>query len=475
MSTYYNNILSQPRIDFKKAIKLARNDTHIDPLLFDLLTTISPHGKEMSIAKIIKSYAENNVKQFKIIAEEKEHNLIIKIGNSNVMFSSHMDTVQSRVARETNELFLTEDNYVYAGYPKEKRIYLDAKKQSVEQEEMEKEAEDIGMSFRNYVMHNGILYGSDDDFDGWTNTGLKFTYKTVTDTSSTILGADDKLGCYIMCRMMKEGISGLYVFHVGEEAGGVGSSYLASERKELFTDIDYCVAFDRKGYNDVIHRQSGGECCSTQFASAVCDAMNAYLPPKEQAEPSSLGSFTDSANYTELIAECTNLPVGYFDQHTSSEYFDLEWLERYAIPAYINMPWTDLPVKRNPVKKFNNLWSGYSGNRNRNYGRYDFFDNDEMYNKRFDNRFSSSSLINKVSRTKNTQRRTNQSAIDKIAHQLNNLQEYTPEDGFASEENHGQRVKRVLYSLISQNLTLEEIAELVVDTYENAENSSFEF
>ena len=53
-----------------------------------------------------------------------------------------MDTVQSRVARETNELFLTEDNYVYAGYPKEKRIYLDAKKQSVEQEEMEKEEED---------------------------------------------------------------------------------------------------------------------------------------------------------------------------------------------------------------------------------------------------------------------------------------------------------------------------------------------
>jgi len=465
---YYNSLINRERVDFSKATKLSLNDKHIDPLLFNLLTTISPHGKEGFIAKIIMDYVTKNVKQFKVIPDKEKHNLIIQVGKSNVMFSSHMDTVQSKGARATNNLYLTKDNYVYAGYPKESRVYINSSNQTIKQDEMEKEAEDIGMAFSNYVMHNGVLYGSDDDFDGWVNTGLKFKYKTVTSTSSTILGADDKLGCYIMCRLMKEGIQGLYVFHVGEESGGIGSSYLADKRQELFKNIDYCIAFDRKGYNDVIHRQSGGECCSTQFASALCDAMNPYLPPKEQAEPSSFGSFTDSANYTELIAECTNLPVGYFDQHTSSEYFDLEWLERYAIPAYLNLAWTDLPIKRNPEAKFNY----YGRNYGRNYGNYNFWNDDD---ERFNERFTTTSVANRVSSFKNNKRRSSQSTIDKISHQLTQLEEYNATEGFSSEENHGQRVKRVLYSLISGNLTLEEIAELVVDTHENAEDSRFEF
>ena len=60
--------------------------------------------------------------------------------------------------------------------------------------------------------------------------------------------------------------------------------------------------------------------------------------------PSSGGSFTDSANYTHLIAECTNVAVGYFDQHTAREKFDLEWLERHLIPALIKVDWDNLPV-----------------------------------------------------------------------------------------------------------------------------------
>ena len=89
-----------------------------------------------------KNYVTKNVKQFKIIPDKEVGNLIIQVGKSNVMFSSHMDTVQ-RTARKTNDLYITEDNYVYAAYPKQKRTYLDNKKEAIEQFEMEKEAEEI--------------------------------------------------------------------------------------------------------------------------------------------------------------------------------------------------------------------------------------------------------------------------------------------------------------------------------------------
>ena len=478
-ATYLSRYEYERNVDFSKATKATRNGGQMDTLLYDLLTTISPHKREYDISKIIQNYVTKNVKQFKIIPDKEVGNLIIQVGKSNVMFSSHMDTVQ-RTARKTNDLYITEDNYVYAAYPKQKRTYLDNKKEAIEQFEMEKEAEEIGMDFENYVMHNGNLYGSDDDFDGWVKTGLKYKYKDTVIPSGTILGADDKLGCYIMCRMMKEGISGLYVFHVGEEEGGVGSTHLSENRVELFKTIDYCVAFDRKGYNDVIYSQSGGQCCSNQFASAICDEMNILLPPKEQARPSPNGSFTDSANYTHLIPECTNLPVGYFDQHTSSEYFDLEWLERYAIPAYLGIHWTDLPVKRDPQKK---LYGSNYGTYGRNYGYGRGYgswqrDNDLSWQRdtflesEEDEIVSSSpSFINRVNTVK-TQRNTHQSTLDKISHQLTQLEEFDPSIGFNKEENRGQRIKRVLYSILSSNLTLEQIAELVVDTHENADCDS---
>ena len=117
-------------------------------------------------------------------------------------------------------------------------------------------------------------------------------------------------------------MSGLYVFHVGEEVGGVGSSYLAKTYPDKFHNIDRCIAFDHRGYSDVITHQAGGRCCSDAFANALCKQMNPHLPPMQPMAPSSGGTFTDSANYTHLIAECTNVAVGYFDQHTAQEKFD---------------------------------------------------------------------------------------------------------------------------------------------------------
>ena len=121
----------------------------------------------------------------------------------------------------------------------------------------------LGRSYSYYTLfpNNGVankrtLFGSNSQFDDWTSTDIKYTTtRTVTKPTPCVLGADDKLGCYIMCRLIEAGVSGLYVFHVGEEVGGIGSSYLAKTYPDKFHNIDRCIAFDRKGYSDVITHQ----------------------------------------------------------------------------------------------------------------------------------------------------------------------------------------------------------------------------
>jgi len=464
--SYYFN--AKPKVNLEETTLLQRDDGNMNTLLFDLLTIPSPHGTEKVIADIILSFISNKLsaKDFKVL-DGDIGNLIVRVGkNNNVMFSSHMDTVHTSNRNNLN-LHLTDENYVYASVDELTKVYYNDQDEVVSQHQIEQEAKKEGASYDHYIMWGNKLYGSDDDFDDWSDLNMEYTHKHTVVNKNYVLGADDKLGCYIMCRMIEKKVPGLYVFHVGEECGGIGSSHLADKRKDLFKDIDYCIAFDRKGYNDVIYRQSGGQCCSNEFAKAICGEMNVFLPPQEKAEPSPNGSFTDSANYTDLIAECTNMPVGYFDQHGSGEHFDLEWLERYAIPAYTGIDWTSLPVVRDP--SFKPVYNpSRFGNYNQSFGRSYGYSSWERESDLFDNHEPVRAIKAKIARNKN------QSTIDKIHNLIHDkLDTFEVDEGFATEETHRQRVQRVLYSFIASSLTLEEIAELIVDVYENKDDSDF--
>jgi hypothetical protein len=57
------------------------------------------------------------------------------------------------------------------------------------------------------------------------------------------------------------------------------------------------------------------------------------------------GTFTDTANYTHLIPECTNISVGYYNAHQATEYLDVSfaaWLLERLCALDINA----LPVLR---------------------------------------------------------------------------------------------------------------------------------
>jgi hypothetical protein len=72
------------------------------------------------------------------------------------------------------------------------------------------------------------------------------------------------------------------------------------------------------------------------------------------------GVFTDSANFTELIPECTNVSVGYFNEHTHDELQNITYLEKLA-KACVSANWDKLVVKRKVgfdteiLKKYNGM------------------------------------------------------------------------------------------------------------------------
>lgn len=182
------------------------------------------------------------------------------------------------------------------------------------------------------------------------------------------LGADDKAGTVIMLNMITEKIPGLYYFFIGEESGCIGSSALSRKYTELveagtLPKVNKCIAFDRRGYDSVITRQAGSKCASDKFASELAKRLNEY---GFWFKNDSGGVYTDSAEFTDVIQECSNLSVGYFSEHTTSEKQDIEFLELLSI-VVTKIDWETLPIEREVDKvytgKKSKTTSSYVSNR----------------------------------------------------------------------------------------------------------------
>jgi hypothetical protein len=193
------------------------------------------------------------------------------------------------------------------------------------------------------------LYSKEDD------NGDEIIY---TD-GSTILGADDKSGVTVMLYMMDKGVQGLYYFFVGEERGGIGSNKVSADYDsiEYLKDIKRCVSFDRRKTISVITQQLGRVCCSNEFGTALCkeygkSGINFSLDPT--------GIYTDSASFIDDIPECTNISVGYENEHTGRELQNMTFLTKLC-EASVKVDWNSLPTARKVglnqelVKKHKNL------------------------------------------------------------------------------------------------------------------------
>ena len=221
-----------------------------------------------------------------------------------------------------------------------------------------------------------------------TSVNHVFDGKFIKTDGKTILGADDKAGVTIMLFLMKNNIPGLYYFFVGEEVGCVGSG-LAASYGDFKGKYDRIISFDRKDTNSVITFQSSIRCCSDVFANSLANELNKFGLSYKKDEG---GIYTDSAEFTDIVPECTNLSVGYYKEHTTTESQDIVHLQKLA-NACSQIDWETLPVSRDCSKKeyrtfdYSSGWNWKQNHsttdwRNRDYGYYDdwYYQDRNKYN-----------------------------------------------------------------------------------------------
>lgn len=155
------------------------------------------------------------------------------------------------------------------------------------------------------------------------------------------LGADDTAGVWIMVQMIRAKVPGVYVIHHAEESGCLGSGRLAENDPAFFRGIEIALAFDRAGTSDVITHQMGRRTASNGFAWSLVRQL------KGTFEPSDAGVYTDTNEYADLVAECSNLSVGYYGQHSQRETQDVGFLIDLAA-SLIACDWSSLNVERKP-------------------------------------------------------------------------------------------------------------------------------
>jgi hypothetical protein len=206
-----------------------------------------------------------------------------------------------------------------------------------------------------FTAHNDTVHSHDGIQDIVVKDNL------ITAVNSDCLGADCTTGIWLILEMIRAKIPGVYVIHDSEEVGCVGSRALVKDFPMWLADIDAVISFDRKGDNSVVTHQIGYRTASDEFARSFADALN--MPT---LKPDSGGVFTDSNEYMDVVKECTNISVGYYNQHTANEVQDLVFLAQLR-DALIMADWSKLVFARDPKEA---------------YDRYD------SYKSQFDTRFA---------------------------------------------------------------------------------------
>lgn len=183
-----------------------------------------------------------------------------------------------------------------------------------------------------------------------SSTGVNTVRKTDTHwfADGSQLGADDGAGVALLMHMMHNEVAGYYVFTQGEERGGVGAKYLADNYQTLLSEFDRAIAFDRRGIDSVITHQGYGRCCSNEFGDALCRELGKDNDNLMHLNDDT-GVYTDTAEFTDSIAECTNISVGYMHEHTEREELNMVYYRQLADSVLV-VDWDFLPVVRDPSK-----------------------------------------------------------------------------------------------------------------------------
>ena len=162
------------------------------------------------------------------------------------------------------------------------------------------------------------------------------------------LGADDGAGVAMLMHMMHNGVKGYYIFSQGEECGGIGAKFLEKNHAPLLAQFDRAIAFDRRGTDSVISHQGWSRCASDGFCEALADALNLH-DENLMYTPDDTGVYTDTAEFIDIIPECTNISVGYDHEHSQQECLNINHYELLS-QAVLQVEWDKLPTDRDPTE-----------------------------------------------------------------------------------------------------------------------------
>jgi hypothetical protein len=160
----------------------------------------------------------------------------------------------------------------------------------------------------------------------------------------------------MLMHLLHAGVDAYYLFTQGEECGGIGAKFVGQQR-EFLSEFDRAIAFDRRGIDSVITHQGYGRCCSDTFAEALANELCADMTL--MYSPDDTGMYTDTAEFTDTIPECTNISVGYYSEHSESESLDVLHFVALA-DRVVRIDWDALPTDRDPTKvesKYDAWWA----------------------------------------------------------------------------------------------------------------------
>jgi hypothetical protein len=181
------------------------------------------------------------------------------------------------------------------------------------------------------------------------------------------LGADDGAGVAMLMHMIHADVKGYYIFSQGEECGGIGAKHLEKNHADLLKQFDRAIAFDRRGTDSIISHQGWGRCASDTFCQALADELNLH-DENLMYTTDDTGVYTDTAEFTDIIPECTNISVGYDHEHSQQECLNIHHYELLS-QAVLAVQWDKLPTDRDPTvpeykkTKYDTAWWS-------NYGVY---------------------------------------------------------------------------------------------------------
>ena len=176
-------------------------------------------------------------------------------------------------------------------------------------------------------------------------------------SDSNCLGADCTTGVWLILEMIEANIPGIYVIHAGEEKGCIGSKALTKDHPSWLDHTKAVISFDRKGEESIITHQMGYRTASDAFAVSLSDILDMPL-----MRPDNTGLYTDSNEYVDVVGECTNISVGYLDQHSKKETQDL-YFAFYLREKLIKADWSKLVFEREPGTfevEHSNFYRGYN-------------------------------------------------------------------------------------------------------------------